>query len=73
MVFGRLKIYNEHVLTVLMANFRPDRIVETSDGKRILIDYKLPEQSDDHINQVHKYAKTLEKAGKRSILHICGI
>lgn len=61
------KIYNEHVLISPDGKLlRPDRIVETSDGKRILIDYKFThEQSDDHINQVHKYAKTLEKAGKK--------
>ena len=61
------KIYNEHVLISPDGKLlRPDRIVETSDGKRILIDYKFThEQSDEHINQVHKYAKTLEKAGKK--------
>ncbi|HOG19820.1 MAG TPA: UvrD-helicase domain-containing protein [Salinivirgaceae bacterium] len=61
------KIYNEHVLISPDGKLlRPDRIVETPDGKRILIDYKFThEQSDEHINQVYKYAKTLEKAGKK--------
>ncbi len=63
----KAKIYNEHVLICPDGKLlRPDRIVETTDGDRILIDYKFThEQTDEHFKQIHRYAKTLEKAGRK--------
>lgn len=61
------KIYNEQV--IIAANgktLRPDRIVETKGGKRILIDYKFTSsQDEEHITQVANYAKILGKTDKK--------
>jgi ATP-dependent exoDNAse (exonuclease V) beta subunit len=61
------KIYNEQVILSPDGKLRrPDRIVETADGRWIVIDYKFThDHLPEHEEQVRHYVRMLEKAGKR--------
>ena len=47
---------------------RPDRIVQTSDGRTIVIDYKFGEKAEEkHVKQVYEYVKILRDAGYNNV------
>lgn len=47
--------------------YRPDRVVETSDGGITIIDYKFGAQRDSHLRQVRGYVDLYRKMGRNPV------
>ena len=64
---GSSKVYNERVLISQEGKIRrPDRIMQTSDGKWIIVDYKFgSEKNTLYEEQIRNYTELLEKSGRK--------
>jgi len=60
-------IRNETVLMGIDGVMRPDRVIETQDGKTIIVDYKFGAHKDIYLKQIRTYANSYRHMGRKDV------